>query len=186
MRRSTKITIGVIVFLLICLIVGLTLYFVLRKKPSSSVPPSQPVLPTYTPQQELSNFLQTMKENLKAFTNDQSDLHRYHKTMIDQTDKKIQQQMMQQLITYQKSEWNNIKKFSSSLYQPIDKLLMNNPKYQQKFLKGYVALNNKINRYEQNINNVIKRGKDDNIVNVQDTSIEHLISDISFFLTMMQ
>lgn len=186
MRRSTKITIGVIVFILICIIVGITLYFVLRKKPSSSDPPSPHVLPTYTPQQELSNFLQTMKENLKAFTNDKSDLQRYHKTMIEQTDKKFQQQMMQQLITNYKSLWNNIKKFSSSLYQPIDALLMNNPQYQKKFLKAYLALNNKINRYEKNINNVIKRGKDDNIVNVLETSVGHLISDISFFLNMTQ
>ena len=36
MRRSTKITIGVIVFILIGLIVGLTLYFVLKKKHNTS------------------------------------------------------------------------------------------------------------------------------------------------------
>jgi len=185
MRRSTKITIGVIVFILIGMIVGITLHFVLRKKPSSSVPPSEPVLPTYTPQQELSNFLQTMKENLKAFTNDQSDLQRYQKTMTEQTDKKFQEQMKQQLITNYKSLWNNIKNFSSSLYQPIDRLSMNNPQYQKKFLKGYVALNNKINRYEKNINNVIKR-ENDNIVNVLDTSIGHLKSDIIVFITMLQ
>ncbi len=40
MRRSTKIKIGVAVFILLCLIIGLTLYFVLRKKPSSSSEPS--------------------------------------------------------------------------------------------------------------------------------------------------
>jgi hypothetical protein len=40
MRRSTKITIGVVVFLLICLIVGLTLYFVLSKKSSSGSAPT--------------------------------------------------------------------------------------------------------------------------------------------------
>jgi hypothetical protein len=192
MRRSTKIIIGVIVFILISLIIGLTLYFVLSKKSNSSRSSQQSSIgiPTYTPQQELSNFLKTMKENLTAFTNNQTDLHRFHKNMMEQTDKKFQQQMMQQLIIYYKSSWSGIKKFSSSLYQPIDTLLMNtnvfNQQYQQKFLKGYVALNNKINRYDRNINNEIKRGKDENIVHVLDTSIGHLISDINFFLTMMQ
>jgi hypothetical protein len=40
MRRSTKITIGVIVFILIGLIVGLTLYFVLKKKHNTSTDPT--------------------------------------------------------------------------------------------------------------------------------------------------
>jgi hypothetical protein len=43
MRRSTKIKIGITVFIVLCLIVGLTLYFVLRKKPTSSSQPSQHV-----------------------------------------------------------------------------------------------------------------------------------------------
>jgi hypothetical protein len=40
MRRSTKIIIGVIIFIIICLIVGLTLYFVLKKKHNTSTDPT--------------------------------------------------------------------------------------------------------------------------------------------------
>lgn len=43
MLRSTKIKIGVAVFIVLCLIIGITLYFVLHKKPTSSSQPSQHV-----------------------------------------------------------------------------------------------------------------------------------------------
>jgi hypothetical protein len=59
MLRSTKITIGIVLFLLICLIVGITLYFVLRKKSSSSSPDNS--------RQDLINLLQNLNETKDDF-----------------------------------------------------------------------------------------------------------------------
>jgi hypothetical protein len=93
MRRSTKITIGVIVFLLICLIVGLTLYFVLRKKPSSSSPPSPPSPPSgstpysryqesksklkdlYTENQDLNSKIMNLMKELDDIYNKNKTIH---------------------------------------------------------------------------------------------------------------
>ncbi len=74
MRRSTKITIGVIVFILICLIVGLTLYFVLRKKDSStSIPSSSPSVSPSINNKDLTTFLGVLKNAVPNFRKEEDN-----------------------------------------------------------------------------------------------------------------
>jgi hypothetical protein len=189
MRRSTKITIGVIVFILIGLIVGITLYFVLRKKPSSSSPPSPPAPPgppsppSDNSRQELLNLLQSLNKTNEDFINEKANIDKYfYQNVVTELNPTLKKQMIEKLVSTYQTLWTSIGSFVATSNSKILTLIAHDDTFSQKNRDDYSERNQKVNQdinsYQQIFIASQKSGDVAQLLIDMMTYTDYLINDI--------